>query len=138
MLDIKDINNLDVDILLSSYEGKNPYIKYMKKKLETENKYFLTNSQSNYIKNYFTFEPKVINKVIELTNYFSEQLKYRPLQANIFSRRTNRLPAIRTERIYGAGDGAFLASVDIKNMTHKTIRFPIVPNHLEGVSGNPL
>jgi len=75
MLDITDINNLDSDTLLMSYEGKNPYIKYMKKKLETENKYFLTNSQSNYIKNYFTFEPKVINKVIELTNYFSEQLK---------------------------------------------------------------
>ena len=75
MLDITDINNLDSDALLMSYEGKNPYIKYMKKKLETENKYFLTNSQSNYIKNYFTFEPKVINKVIELTNYFSEQLK---------------------------------------------------------------
>ena len=75
MLDITDINNLDSDTLLMTYEGKNPYIKYMKKKLETENKYFLTNSQSNYIKNYFTFEPKVINKVIELTNYFSEQLK---------------------------------------------------------------
>ena len=56
MLDITDINNLDSDALLMSYEGKNPYIKYMKKKLETENKYFLTNSQSNYVKNYFTFE----------------------------------------------------------------------------------
>lgn len=75
MLDITDINNLDSDTLLMTYEGKNPYINYMKKKLETEKKYFLSNSQSNYIKNYFTFEPKVINKVIELTNYFSEQLK---------------------------------------------------------------
>jgi hypothetical protein len=42
MLDITDINNLDSDTLLMSYEGKNPYIKYMKKKLETEKKYFLT------------------------------------------------------------------------------------------------
>lgn len=75
MLDIKDINNLDVDILLSSYEGKNPYIRYMKKKMVTEKNYFLTNSQSNYIKTYFYFEPKVINKVIELTDYFSEQLQ---------------------------------------------------------------
>ena len=58
-----------------SYEGKNPYIKYMKRKLETEKKYFLSNSQSNYIKNYFNFEPKNINKVVELTNYFSEELK---------------------------------------------------------------
>ena len=75
MLDITDINNLDSDTLLMSYEGKNPYIKYMKRKLETEKKYFLSNSQSNYIKNYFNFEPKNINKVVELTNYFSEELK---------------------------------------------------------------
>ena len=75
MLDIKDINNLDVETLLSSYEGKNPYIRYMKKKLLTEKNYFLTNNQSNYIKSYFYFEPKVINKVIEVTNYYSEQLQ---------------------------------------------------------------
>lgn len=75
MLEITDINNLDSDTLLMSYEGKNPYIKYMKRKLETEKKYFLSNSQSNYIKNYFNFEPKNINKVVELTNYFSEELK---------------------------------------------------------------
>ena len=75
MLDVKDIKNLDSEDLLMSYEGKNPYIKYMRKKKETEKNYFLTNNQSNYVKNYFTFEPKVLNKVIELTNYFSEELK---------------------------------------------------------------
>ena len=75
MLDVKDIKNLDSEDLLMSYEGKNPYIKYMRKKKETEKNYFLTNNQSNYVKNYFTFEPKELNKVIELTNYFSEELK---------------------------------------------------------------
>jgi SWI/SNF-related matrix-associated actin-dependent regulator 1 of chromatin subfamily A len=75
MLDIKDIKNLDTENLLITYEGKNPYIKYMRKKFETEKNYFLTNNQSNYVKNYFTFEPIIINKVIELTNYFSEELK---------------------------------------------------------------
>ena len=75
MLDIKDINNLDTDTLLSSYEGKNPYIRFMKKKMVTEKNYFLTNSQSNYIKTYYYYEPKNINKVIELTDYFSGQLK---------------------------------------------------------------
>jgi SWI/SNF-related matrix-associated actin-dependent regulator 1 of chromatin subfamily A len=75
MLDVKDIKNLDSEDLLMTYEGKNPYIKYMRKKKETEKNYFLTNNQSNYVKNYFTFEPKVLNKVIELTNYFSEELK---------------------------------------------------------------
>lgn len=75
MLDIKDIKNLDSEDLLMTYEGKNPYINYMRKKKETEKNYFLTNNQSNYVKNYFTFEPKVLNKVIELTNYYSEELK---------------------------------------------------------------
>ena len=75
MLDIKNINNLDCETLLSSYEGKNPYIRYMRKKLTTEKNYFLTNSQSNYIKNYYYYEPKIINRVVELTNYFSDQLK---------------------------------------------------------------
>ena len=75
MLDIKDINNLNSESLLTNYEGKNPYILYMKKKIMLDKKYFLTNSQSNYIKNYFDFEPIVMNKVVELTNYFSEQLK---------------------------------------------------------------
>jgi len=75
MLDITDIKNLDSESILITYEGKNPYIKYMRKKLETEKNYFLTNSQSNYVKNYFTFEPKNINRVTEVTNYFAEQLK---------------------------------------------------------------
>ena len=75
MLDITDIKNLDSEGILITYEGKNPYIKYMRKKLETEKNYFLTNSQSNYVKNYFTFEPKNINRVTEVTNYFAEQLK---------------------------------------------------------------
>jgi SNF2 family DNA or RNA helicase len=75
MLDIKDINNLDSESMLMTYEGKNPYIIYMKKKMMTEKKYFLTNNQSKYVKKYYSVEPKKINKVIELTNYFSEQLQ---------------------------------------------------------------
>ena len=42
MLDVKDIKNLDSEDLLMVYEGKNPYINYMRKKKETEKKYFLT------------------------------------------------------------------------------------------------
>ena len=75
MLDVKDIKNLDGEDLLVTYEGNNPYINYMKKKFQTEKKYFLTNSQSKYVKKYFDVEPKKLNKVIELTNYFSEELK---------------------------------------------------------------
>ena len=75
MLDIKDIKGLDGEELLKSYEGKNPYINYMKKKYLTEKKYFLTTSQSKYVKKYFNFEPKTLNK--DNRNYhniISEQL----------------------------------------------------------------
>ena len=75
MLDIKDINNLDSESMLMTYEGKNPYIIYMKKKMMSEKKYFLTNNQSKYVKNYYSIEPIKMNKVIELTNYYSEQLQ---------------------------------------------------------------
>ena len=75
MLDIKDIKGLDSEDILKSYEGKNPYINYMKKKNMTEKSYYLTNNQTKYVKSYFDFEPKEINKIIEITDYYSEQLK---------------------------------------------------------------
>ena len=75
MLDIKDIKGLGGEELLKSYEGRNPYINYMKKKYLSEKSYFLTTNQSKYVKKFFNFEPRSMNKVIELTNYFAEQLK---------------------------------------------------------------
>ena len=56
-------------------EVKNPYINYMKKKYETEKSYFLTTNQAKYVKKYFSFTPQTINKIIEITNYYGEQLK---------------------------------------------------------------
>ena len=75
MLDIKDIKGLDGEELLDSYNGINPYINYMKKKYLTEKSYFLTNSQTKYIKKFFDFKPKTLNKVIEITTYYSDQLR---------------------------------------------------------------
>ena len=75
MLDIKDIKGLDAEDLLKTYMGKNPYINYMKKKYETEKSYFLTTNQSKYVKKYFNFPPKEINKIVEITDYYGEQLK---------------------------------------------------------------
>ena len=75
MVNIKDFKNLDSEDILRNYDGNNPYINYMKKKLLTEKKYFLSNSQSNYVKNYYNFEPYTINKVIEITDYYGDQLK---------------------------------------------------------------
>ena len=74
MLDIKDIKGLGVEELLKTYSGKNPYISYMKKKYLTEKNYFLTTNQTKYVKKFFEFEPKKLNKVVKITDYYSEQL----------------------------------------------------------------
>ena len=75
MLDIKNFNNLDTENLLLKYKGKNPYILFLNKKLSIDKKYVLTNNQLNYIRKYFNVEPKQLNKVVEITNYFSEEIK---------------------------------------------------------------
>ena len=75
MLDIKDIKGLKSEKILKTYNGKNPYINYMKKKYMTEKSYFLTTNQAKYVKLYHDKEPKIINKVTEISNYFSEQLQ---------------------------------------------------------------
>ena len=75
MLDIKDIKGLKIEELLVTYDGKNPYINYIKKKYQTEKSYFLTNSQTKYITNYFNYVPKTINKVVELTEYYSSKIQ---------------------------------------------------------------
>jgi len=74
MLDIKDIKGLGGEEMLKQYNGKNPYINYMKKKYESEKSYFLTPNQSKYVKKFFKTEPKKIDRVIEITQYFGEQL----------------------------------------------------------------
>ena len=75
MLDIKDIKGLDAESLLEKYEGKNPYINYMKKKHKVEKSYYLTTNQTKYVKSYYDFIPKEINKVVEITDYYSKQLQ---------------------------------------------------------------
>ena len=74
-MDISDINSVKAITILKEYEGKNPYIKKLKLKLEKNNKLLLTNNQSNYIVNNHEFKPKAINKIISITNYLGEELK---------------------------------------------------------------
>jgi SWI/SNF-related matrix-associated actin-dependent regulator 1 of chromatin subfamily A len=47
----------------------------MKKKYMTEKSYFLTTNQAKYVRLYHNIEPKKINKITEITDYYSEQLK---------------------------------------------------------------
>jgi len=74
-MDLSDINSVKAITILKEYEGKNPYIKKLKLKLEKNNKLLLTNNQSNYIVNNHEFKPKAINKIISITNYLGEELK---------------------------------------------------------------
>ena len=74
-MDLSDINSVKAITILKEYEGKNPYIKKLKLKLEKNNKLLLTNNQSNYIVNNHEFKPKAINKIVSITNYLGEELK---------------------------------------------------------------
>ena len=74
-MDVSDINSVKAITILKEYEGKNPYIKKLKLKLEKNNKLLLTNNQSNYIVNNHEFKPKVINKIVSITTYLGEELK---------------------------------------------------------------
>lgn len=74
-MDLSDINSVKAITILKEYEGKNPYIKKLKLKLEKNNKLLLTNNQSNYIVNNHEFKPKSINKIVSITNYLGEELK---------------------------------------------------------------
>jgi len=45
MINLNNITGKDAEDILKLYEGKNPYIRFMKKKFLTEKKYFLTKNQ---------------------------------------------------------------------------------------------
>jgi SWI/SNF-related matrix-associated actin-dependent regulator 1 of chromatin subfamily A len=75
MLDIKNLKGKKAEELLKIYEGKNPYIKYMKKKYELESSYYLTSGQSKYVIDFHNTEPLKMDKVIEITEYFSGVLQ---------------------------------------------------------------
>ena len=75
MLDIKNLKGKKAEELLKTYEGKNPYIRFMKKKYELESSYYLTTGQAKYVINFNNTEPKKMDKVIEITDYYAETLK---------------------------------------------------------------
>lgn len=74
MINLNHLTGKDAEDILKLYEGKNPYIRFMKKKFLTEKKYFLSKNQVSYIKDFHNVDPREINKVVELTEYFAKQL----------------------------------------------------------------
>lgn len=75
MIDLGDIKGRGAIEILGAYEGKNPYIKKLKRKLVDNGKILLTTTQANYITNNHDFEPKLINKVVTISEYLGDELK---------------------------------------------------------------
>jgi len=75
MLDINNLKGKKAENILKEYNGRNPYIRFMKKKYETESSYYLTAGQSKYVLDFHETEPRKMDKVIEITEYYAETLK---------------------------------------------------------------
>jgi len=75
LIDLEDIKGRGAITVLEAYKGKNPYLKKLRRKLDKNAKLVLTTTQSNYILNNHNFEPKVINKVVGITEYLGNELK---------------------------------------------------------------
>jgi SWI/SNF-related matrix-associated actin-dependent regulator 1 of chromatin subfamily A len=75
MLDIKNLKGVKAEEILKTYKGKNPYIRFMKKKYETESSYYLSSGQATYVIDFHKTEPQKMDKVVEITEYYAETLK---------------------------------------------------------------
>ena len=75
-LEINDIKELKIFNILENYKGKNPYIYSLKKKWEKSgNKLNFTKTQIDYIINYHQKDPIKLGRVMEITEFFGEELK---------------------------------------------------------------
>jgi SWI/SNF-related matrix-associated actin-dependent regulator 1 of chromatin subfamily A len=102
MLDIKNLKGKKAEELLKVYEGKNPYIRYMKKKYELESSYYLTSGQSKYVIDFHNTDPLKMDKVVEITDYYSGVLQE--------EHKLKKLPKkIMVETLLGETDKAYHA-----------------------------
>lgn len=74
MLDLSKLKNRTVLLKLKEYDGPNEYIHRLRINA-LNGKVILTPSQVAYINDNYTIDPIEINKVIEITSFFGEQLK---------------------------------------------------------------
>lgn len=75
MINLNDIKGYSAITILKEYDGKNPYIKILKKKLIKIGKINLTDTQSNYIIDNHKKDPILINKIVSISEYLGEELK---------------------------------------------------------------
>ena len=75
LIELGDIKGRSAFEFLEKYEGKNPYIKKLKKDYLTNKGLKLTTTQSNYIIDNHDKEPMLINKVVGISDYLGEELQ---------------------------------------------------------------
>jgi hypothetical protein len=75
LINLEDIGGYSANSKLKDYEGKNPYIKKMKKKLIKDGKITLTEAQRKYILDNYDNEPMLINKVVNISEFLGEALQ---------------------------------------------------------------
>jgi SWI/SNF-related matrix-associated actin-dependent regulator 1 of chromatin subfamily A len=75
MITLDDLNDRSALSLLESYEGKNPYIKKLKKDLIRNKKLKLTDNQSKYIRENIDKDPVKINRVLRISTFLGEELQ---------------------------------------------------------------
>ena len=75
MINLNDLKSRSAIALLQAYEGRNPYLRKMKKEYLKNKKVKLTENQTRYIVDFHDKEPQLINKVVNVTPFLGEELK---------------------------------------------------------------
>lgn len=118
MIDISNVAKVKALDILKSYSGTNEYILSLKKTREKKSFLPLTENQANYIINNYNFEPKEVNKFLDLTNFFRNSLMR---QFNI----TTQIEKILIEKVVAEQDKTFHAQVKLlKNRPSEMIWLP--------------
>jgi len=75
VIDLNDLKSHSAITLLKEYEGKNPYLRKIKREYLKNNKIRLTENQSRYIVDFHDKEPQLINKVVNISEFLGGELK---------------------------------------------------------------
>lgn len=75
MINLDDLKSRSAITLLETYEGRNPYLRKMKKEYLKNRKVKLTENQTRYIVDFHDKDPMLINKVINISPFLGEELK---------------------------------------------------------------
>lgn len=75
MINLNDLKSRSAISILENYEGRNPYIRKMKKEYLKNKRVKLTETQTRYIVDFHDKEPQLINRVVGITPFLGAELK---------------------------------------------------------------